>query len=254
RSPLYDADALHAILPEPRGGEECRKPATDEQAFDSIIDGLAGLDLVSVRVDLVLRQRTREVGRVLRSAFRSVFQSQVAFLGELLLDAIIVVLRPCGLPQRVKGANGLGFWDTCRFLHARTLLYMVRSFLWFSSRHRLGHTTQWVHTSLYIALRPFDTGTRGGSPHHFYLPLYRGARFSINARGPSLASSVLIVKSAFSCSMRKPSSKETLRLRSMISLVLRTATGPLAAILRANASALGMTWSAGTTSLTRPIR
>jgi hypothetical protein len=79
-------------------------------------------DLAAVRVALVLRQFTREVRRVLRSAFRSVVQPQIAFFGELLFDAIVVVLRLCGLRrERVKRADGLGLWDTLRFLHMHFL-------------------------------------------------------------------------------------------------------------------------------------
>ena len=123
RSPLHDADTLDAILPEPRGGEERRKPSPDEQAFDGIIDGLAGRDLASVGVDLILRQRTCEIGRVLRRAFRAVFQPQVALLGELLLDAIIVFLRLCGLRrEHVKSADDLGLWYILRLLHLHTLV------------------------------------------------------------------------------------------------------------------------------------
>src|SRR5262249_51800065 len=72
RSPLHDADALDAILPQPRGGEEYRKPSTNEQAFDSIVYRLAGRDLATVGVKFVPRQRTSKVGRVLRRTFRSV--------------------------------------------------------------------------------------------------------------------------------------------------------------------------------------
>src|SRR6266446_2408327 len=58
-----------------------------------------------MRIHLVPGQGTAEVGGVLRSTFRPVAKSQVALLGKLLLDRIIIRLR-LPRPGRTRAHGG----------------------------------------------------------------------------------------------------------------------------------------------------
>ena len=89
-----NADAHHAALTQPCGGEQGRKTAADEEDFDGVGDrGARGLlHGFEIGIDGVFRQR-RGVGDVLRRALGPVFQAQVALGREFALDAVIVVLR-----------------------------------------------------------------------------------------------------------------------------------------------------------------
>ena len=64
--------------------------------------------------------------------------------------------------------------------------------------------------------------------HRAHRPVQRGGRFSAKAAGPSLASSLENTSVEMADSIRYASFMSTARPRSTLSLVLRTANGPLA--------------------------
>ena len=85
-------------------------------------------------------------------------------------------------------------------------------------------------------------------------PVKCGVRFSMNARGPSRASADRITSRALSSSMAKASSSGRPLPRMTVSLILRTASGPFAAMMRATAKARSNSRSRGTISFLEPQR
>ena len=126
-SALDDADALDTVFAQAGDGQQRGKTAAGEQHLDGVVEGFARLEVAAVWVVAEMGQVAVQIGGVLGGALGPVIQAQVALLGELPLDFVVVRLWLVTLVVGVEGAEAgdvlaLGYFAHCfGFCHGNNL-------------------------------------------------------------------------------------------------------------------------------------
>ena len=92
-APFDDSNALHTTFSQSCRRKQGRKTTANEQHLDRVANRFARGDLTRIWIHRILRQGTGELGGVLGSSFRPIFQSEIALFSKLLFDLVVVCLR-----------------------------------------------------------------------------------------------------------------------------------------------------------------